>query len=224
MIRPLLGALLLAGCGAGGEEGTASLWITRDRGARVLFQGEVPAGVTVMQALRREAEVETGFGGRFVEAIDGLEGSQERDWFYFVNGVEADRGATDYRLRDGEIAWWDYRRWTGEPEIGVVVGAFPEPFLHGYDGERRPAHVRFEQPSQAGAARTLGKLIGAATVEPSQEPVPQGGNALLLVGGGKDFRARLASPRGPYTFVLAGDPARLARDPTLARFRFTGLP
>ena len=40
-------ALVLAGCG-GGERGhgTATLWVTRDRGAQVLFAGTVPAGLT----------------------------------------------------------------------------------------------------------------------------------------------------------------------------------
>jgi uncharacterized protein DUF4430 len=94
-------ALLLAACaGAGEEQGTATLWVTRDRGAEVLRETAVPAGQTVMRALDGEADVETRYGGRFVQAIDGLEGSlaEGRDWFFFVNGVAADRGAAEYRL------------------------------------------------------------------------------------------------------------------------------
>ena len=35
----------------------------------------VPAGRAVLQALDREADIETRYGGRFVQAIDGVEGS-----------------------------------------------------------------------------------------------------------------------------------------------------
>ena len=151
MIRRALAALaalvLLAGCGgAGEEEGTATLWVTRDRGAEVLLDAKVDAGQTLMRALNSKVELETRYGGRFVQAIDGLSGSLEdqRDWFWFVNGYEGDRSASSYRLRDGDVAWLDYRGWRREGEARVVVGAFPEPFLHGYDGKTRPAAVRFE--------------------------------------------------------------------------------
>ena len=46
-----------------------------------------------------------GYGGRFVQSIEGVAGDAgaKRDWFYFVNGVEADRGAAEYRLRPGDV-------------------------------------------------------------------------------------------------------------------------
>src|SRR5204862_2420370 len=105
-------AAALAGCG-GGTHGRATLWITRDEGARVLLVRSVPAGETAMQALARSAKVSTRYGGRFVQSIDGLSGSisSRHDWFYFVNGIEADRSAAAYRLRDGDLEWWDYRDW-----------------------------------------------------------------------------------------------------------------
>ena len=226
----LLALLLLAGCGgaAGGGEGTASLWITRDRGAEVLFEGTVPAGLTVLQALDRSADVDTRYGGRFVQAIDGLEGSLAggRDWFYFVNGVAADRGAAEYRLRAGEIAWWDYRRWRGDSEAQVVVGAFPEPFVHGYAGKVRPVAVRYRAPGQRSAARAIARLIGARSVAEAGVPTPSGASVVTIVGGPPTlFAAAAAASDGPYTFTLSLPAAtRLAREPTLARFRFEGLP
>jgi hypothetical protein len=221
----LAACLLLAACGSSGEEqGTASLWITRDRGATVLHQTEVAAGQTVLQALRLTAKVDTRYGGRFVQAIDGLEGSAAggRDWFYFVNGVAADRSAAEYRLRSGEIAWWDFRRWADTPEVQVVVGAFPEPFLHGYDGEIRPVAVRYEAGLRADA-EAVGRLLGAASIEPAAVPAPAGANVFRLVRGPTRFAASAASPAGPYTFVLAGRPGdggRLAVDPDRYRLRF----
>ncbi len=121
--------LLLAGCGdaAGGEEGTAQLWVTRDRGQTLLLEAEVEAGQTVMRALAAEADVDTRYGGRFLQSIDGLSGDldSQRDWFWFLNGYEGDRSAAEYRLRDGDVAWFDYRTWARPGEARVVVGAFP---------------------------------------------------------------------------------------------------
>ena len=110
----LAAACLLAGCGeeAAGE-GSAQLWITRDRGSEVVLSTTVPAGISALEALRRKAEVETRYGGRFVQSIDGIEGDigKQHDWFYFVNGYEADVSAADYELHDGDVLWWDHRSW-----------------------------------------------------------------------------------------------------------------
>src|SRR4029077_12687601 len=89
--------LALAGCGGEHTHGTATLWVTRDRGAHVLFEGDVPAGLTAMQALVRVQKVSTRYGGHFVQSIDGVSGSlsAEQDWFFFVNGVESSTGAAE---------------------------------------------------------------------------------------------------------------------------------
>lgn len=213
MIRRALAALvvlvLLAGCGgAGGEEGTATLWVTRDRGAEVLLDVEVDAGQTLMRALAAEADLETRYGGRYVQAVNGIEGNldRQRDWFWFVNGYEGDRSASSYRLRDGDIAWLDYRAWEREGEARVVVGAFPEPFVHGYDGKVRAAVVRFEG-SRTRATR-LARRIGADSIEPLGTPVPAGANALEVRDGPDRATAVLISQTagGPVKFVLSGDP------------------
>jgi hypothetical protein len=222
-----LAALLLAACaGAGGTGGKASLWVTRDRGSRVLLLRNVEAGQTALQALETATEVETRYGGRFVQSIDGVEGSASarRDWFYFVNGIEADRGAAEYKLRPGDVEWWDYRSWAVRMQEPVVVGAFPEPFVHGYDGDRRPAAVRYADAALVSGARAIGRLIGAASVARVGRPVPRSANLFILRAGGP--RA-VAGPRfsgyeagDPVSFVFAGDAARLARDPTMIRRRY----
>jgi hypothetical protein len=151
--------------------------------------------------------VKTRYGGRFVQAIEGIEGSLagRRDWFWFVNGYEGDRSAASYRLRDGDVAWLDYRGWQREGEARVVVGAFPEPFLHGYDGSTRPAVVRFEG-SRARATR-LARLIGADSIEPIGVSVPRGANVLELRGGPARASAELLGETAgdPIRFVLAGE-------------------
>jgi hypothetical protein len=207
--------LLLAGCGgAGGEEGTATLWVTRDRGAELLLEAEVDAGQTLMRALASELEVETRYGGRYLQSAGGLSGSLEaqRDWFWFVNGYEGDRSAAEYRLRDGDVAWFDYRRWESPGEARVVVGAFPEPFVHGYAGETRPAAVRYEPAAEERARRLAGDLA-ADDVEPLGTPVPEGANVLEVRAGPPRFEAELLGETAgdPVRFVLAGDPGDATR-------------
>jgi Domain of unknown function (DUF4430) len=214
-LSALVALVLLAGCGgsAGGEEGTAQLWVTRDRGAELLVEAEVDAGQTLIRALASEADVETRYGGRYVQSVNGLEGSLEaqRDWFWFVNGYEGDRSAASYRLRDGDVAWLDYRSWQREGEARVVVGAYPEPFLHGYDGRRRTAAVRYAA-GQEERARDLAAEIGADSVEPLGTAVPAGANVLEVQAGPPRLQGELLGETAgdPVRFVLSGevDPTR----------------
>jgi uncharacterized protein DUF4430 len=214
------GAALLTGCGAGETSGTASVWVTRDRGAKVLLVDTVPAGLTAMQALRRVAEVKTRYGGRFVQAINGLEGSlsARRDWFYFVNGYEGDRSAAEYRLHDGDIEWWDYRSWASRStqHVPVVVGAFPEPFLHGYGGKRRPAVV---VGSKGQGVRALARRL-RARVLPTGAAAPRDFNVLRIERSRTTrFDAEGGtSPGDRVVFTFAGDWRELLRG--AFRFRY----
>jgi hypothetical protein len=211
LLALLLAALALAGCGGeAGDGGEATLWVTRDRGAELLVDARVEAGQTLLRALRSEADVETRYGGRFVQAIEGLEGSldDQRDWFWFLNGIEGDRSAAEVRLRDGDVAWFDYRAWDGSARQPVVVGAFPEPFLHGWQGAVRPAAVRFETGLED-EARRVAERIGARSVEPVGVPAPRNANVFVLGGGGRRFVAAEREPGAgagsPVVFTYAGE-------------------
>ena len=39
---------------------------------------------------------------------------------------------------------WDYRDWGATMRVPAIVGAFPEPFLNGIEGKRRPVRVECE--------------------------------------------------------------------------------
>ena len=223
MIQRALAALslllLLAGCGGpaaggAGEQGTAQLWITRDRGAELILEAEVEAGQTLMRALAAEAELETRYGGRYVQSVNGIAGSLEdqRDWFWFVNGYEGDRSASAYRLRAGDVAWLDYRPWQAEGEARVVVGAFPEPFLHGYAGKTRPAVVRYEQGIEPVAQRLAAEL-GDAPIATLDVPAPEGANVLEVRVGSPSLVAELLGETAgdPVRFVWRGDRIALER-------------
>jgi hypothetical protein len=160
-------SLALAGCGLGaGEEqgGGAELRVTRDFGRELLGAArvdELREDQTVMRSLRADFDVETRFGGRFVQSIEGVEGkgqSGQVDWFYFVNGIEASVGAAEYELSPGDVVQWDYRRWDGAMRVPAIVGAFPEPFLHGSAGKRRPVRVECAEASSGPCRRVKDRL------------------------------------------------------------------
>jgi hypothetical protein len=227
----LASAALAAGCGGEyGGTGKATVWVTRDRGKTVLLTKTVPAGLTAMQALRRVADVKTRFSGRFVQSIDGIEGSlsEQHDWFYFVNGIEADRSAVEYRLRDGDVEWWDYRSWRHKMQEPVVVGSFPEPFLHGYAGKVRPAAIRYERKDMRALAYALANLIRARSVRLLRAPVMKDANILLVVSGRSLLQASMRFPGtgagAPVVFRVSPDVGRtLVKDPTLASYRYEGF-
>jgi Domain of unknown function (DUF4430) len=215
VVALLLALSALAGCGeerAG--EGRATLWVTRDRGADVVLTASVPAGISAMEALRRKADIETRYGGRYVQAIEGIEGDlgKQSDWFYYVNGYEADIGAADYRIHDGDVVWFDYRSWAEQMRVPIVVGAFPEPFVHGYEGKRRPAVVR-APPGAVG--RRLAALVGGRLNGSERD-------ANVLIVGGSGFRASLRGGAGDAVVFHLGrrEARRLLSDPEWARFRY----
>jgi hypothetical protein len=181
----------------------------------MLVAERVPAGLTAMQALRRVADVKTRYGGRFVQAINGIAGSlsAQRDWFYFVNGYEADRGASEYRLHPGDVEWWDFRSWAdpGGEHVPVVVGAFPEPFLHGYGGKRRPAVV-FGPPA---AGRALARVVHG-TYRGRSGTAPPGANSLRVGAGATSLSARTSAAGAPVSFVFRGNWHALAN----GKFRY----
>ncbi len=148
--RPLQAAAIAAcccvaavGCGFGeGEraEGDAHLAVTRDFGSKRLVEAtsERPSeSETVVRMLDRVAEIETSYGGNFVDTIDGLSGSTasggDSDWFFFVNGYFSEVGAGEARVTGGDEVWWDYHRWEGTYETPAVVGSWPQPFLAAVD-------------------------------------------------------------------------------------------
>ena len=72
----ILIAATVAGCGFGpgpSSEGTADLRVTRDFGAELLDQAtdtNPAASETVARFLDREGDIETSYGGNFVDSIE----------------------------------------------------------------------------------------------------------------------------------------------------------
>ena len=150
-------ALAIAGCGLGAGKATSgvvTLTVTRDFGTAPVgsvSEKSIPGSQTVMRMLERSFKVTTRYSGGFVQSIDGHAGSSaRRDWFYYVNGIEATMGAAGTSVNKGDRIWWDLHDWAATDSIPAVVGSFPEPFIHGIGGRRYP--VTIECATDAGAA------------------------------------------------------------------------
>src|SRR5256885_17234587 len=105
--------------------------------------------------------------------------------FYLNNGYEGARSAGESRLRNGDVGWGDFRSWRTRMREPIVVGAFPEPFLHGYGGSRLAARVVFRLPVQRPAAERLARLIGGRAMRGADPGSKEHVNLLVLLPGEK---------------------------------------
>jgi hypothetical protein len=160
-------AATVAGCGlgAGPKASETELLVSKDFGAEPIVQTDQPkigGSDTVMRLLQRNApKVTTRFGGNFVQSIDGVSGGGgggSVDWFFYVNGIEGDKGATSIKVHQGDRVWWDHHNWGVTDDVPAVVGSFPEPFLHGVDGRRLPTRVECSAPQSSACETVAGKL------------------------------------------------------------------
>ena len=168
-----------SGCGVGaGEEqaGEGSLTVTRNFGGEPLGSagtGGTSESDTVVRVLQRDFEVETRFGGNFVQEIDGVaggrDGSSPVDWFFYVNGIEAGVGAGERRVFPGDRIWWDHHDWSAAMRIPAVVGSFPEPFASGSEGRRLP--VRLVCLAEGGACDEVTTRLEDAGIEDTARSV-----------------------------------------------------
>jgi len=203
IVALLAAALLLAGCGVGPgdeQEGGASIRVTRDFGHEELNAATTKTlreDETVMRLLQSKFDVKTRFGGRFVEAIDGLEGEGaggRSDWFFFVNGIEADVGAGEFELSKGDRVQWDYRDWETTMRVPAIVGAFPEPFLSGIQGRRRPVRLECDDADSSACDDAQ------AALERVDVPVSQSS----LGAPGTENVTRLIVARWPRARIVRG--------------------
>jgi hypothetical protein len=198
----VLVAAIAAGCGLGPGAGTGNvgLTITRDFGAHKLGAvnaARVPGSETVMRMLERSFRVNTRYGGGFVESINGLSGTSSRvDWFYYVNGVEAQVGAATTAVHRGDRIWWDLHDWSATQSIPAVVGSFPEPFVHGVGGKRLPTTLQCATDASAACTQVGARLSAAGIPAASQ---------LLGSGSGTDSLSVLVGTWADLGPSLAGD-------------------
>jgi hypothetical protein len=191
----LLCAVAAGGCGFGpgdAAEGQAELRVTREFGTVPMVDATLEDPTesdTVVRFLDEHADVESSYGDNFVDSIDGYAGSTsgggQEDWFFFVNGYYSDIGAGETRLRPGDRIWWDYRYWSAAYRVPAVVGSWPEPFLHGYEGERPDTVLECVEADSAACADVVVALKAAGidfTVDEPRRPVEHPDELRILVG------------------------------------------
>ena len=201
VIAVVVTAAITGGCGLGAGKGTSdvSLTVTRSFGSQPvgsITRSQVPGSETVMRMLQRSFKVTTRFGGGFVQSIDGIAGSaSQRDWFYYVNGIEAKVGAASTAVHRGDRIWWDIHDWTATDDVPAVVGSFPEPFVHGFKGRRLPTTLACA-PDVPDACKQVAAELKAAGVPAATQ--------LLGTGSGTDSLAVLVGTWGDLHGTFAG--------------------
>jgi hypothetical protein len=138
-----------------------------------------------MRMLQRAFRVQTRYGGGFVQSIDGRSGnSSQTDWFYYVNGLQAAKGAASTPVHRGDRIWWDLHDWHATNSIPAVVGSFPEPFVHGVGGKRLPTTLECGAHVDR-ACKTVTAALNRAGVPVSSQLLGTGsgpGTVAVVVG------------------------------------------
>lgn len=187
--------------------------VTRDFGVVTLKEARVRIreGSSAMDALLSVAEVETAYGGGFVQGIDGLRsafdpglgGGEKVDWFFYANGHMADMGAGDYVLQEGDWLVFDYHPWDYSTFTPFLAGCFPQAFRHGYQG-RTPGTVAVLHTP--GAEEEAGEVVAileeqglSCELGPLEEDwVPREDEYAVVVGMWKEME-RNAYLRGSFS-------------------------
>jgi hypothetical protein len=209
----LLLALALAGCGGSGRghgHGTAQLWVTRDEGAHVIFAGPVPAGSDGIRTVERKLKITTRYGGRYLQSVNGIAGSlgEQRDWFFYVNGIEGDRSAAEVKIHAGDVLWWDYRKWDARSmHIPVVAGAYPQPFLRA-------------RTSVVSVRHDVARKLAAQVHGVANSPVPVRNYIVVGERFAPDHVHIFRFRKGIVLELGRAIAQRLARDPAALRYRF----
>ena len=73
-----------------------------------------------------------------------------RDWFYYVNGVLAPRGAATTAVHRGDRIWWDLHDWRATDTIPAVVGSYPGAVRHRCRRQAAPDHARVRRRPEPG--------------------------------------------------------------------------
>lgn len=218
-LAALVAAALGTGCGFGegdSSEGDATLVVTRDYGTEAVLEATSPdpsESETVMRFLDREADIETRYGGGFVQSIEGTsagtEGDRTLDWFFFVNGIESEIGAAEADVLGGDRVWWDYRDWTEAMRVPAVVGAWPEPFLQ----------------ASAGAGRLPVRVVCGgeeAICNAAQDALADSGVSSVIVSIGDDEASdAMRMVVGPWAEIRDDPAARLLERPPAVSGVFT---
>jgi hypothetical protein len=213
-------ALACGGCGLGAGPGTraVTLTVTRGFGSHQVAQigkPRVPGSETVMRMLERSFHITTRYGGGFVQSIDGLgPAALESDWFYYVNGILAPKGAAGTAVHAGDHIWWDLHDYSATQTIPAVVGSFPEPFVNGVGGKRYPVTIECASDVNAACKRVTAAMNAAhVPAAPQLLGTGSGTDTLgIVVGTWSDIRSQVGAQLVAYGPGASGVYARFVHN------------
>jgi Domain of unknown function (DUF4430) len=181
----VLAALALGGCGlaVGPAPSAVQLLVTSEFGGRLVRRSgalHASEGETVERLLSGSYPVRTSSSDSHVASIDGLSataaqpGQPEREWSYYVNGVQVDKPPAKRGVNPGDHVWWDLHAASHTAVTPALVGAYPEPFLNGVEGRRLPIRVECASVSQS-ACTTVTESLRRAGVPAAVAGIGSGG-------------------------------------------------
>lgn len=158
----------LAGCQySEKDEGNVQVIVAQDFGnERITSQlFKINAGDTVLDVMVDHYDIETAYGGSFINGINGLTSkftNQKKrikvDWFFYVNGILSQVGSGDYELQSKDIIIWDYHNWEQTSYISSIIGAYPQNFISNDYGEALELNILYLKGYQK-AAQKIGNYL-----------------------------------------------------------------
>jgi hypothetical protein len=174
----LTALMALTGCGPSRRTGSDEMAVTVTR----------DYGRTDFIALEHERVPQRGDLARILQRYPNPRDTAT----LFVNGILAADPAAELQVHGGDRVWLDQHDEGIAPQIAAVVGAFPEPFVHGSDGKRLPVRVECENP-RAGACSAVAEKLVALGVVAGRSIISRSAadeTLRILVGPWKRLRGR----------------------------------
>jgi Domain of unknown function (DUF4430) len=209
-------SIVIGGCGLGAGRGTSGVTLTVTQGfgnhqIAQIDKSHVPGSETVMRMLERSFRIGTRYGGGFVQSINGLAPTGSgTDWFYYVNGVQAAKGAAGTSVHAGDHIWWDLHDYGATQSIPAVVGSFPEPFVNGIGGKRYPVTIECAHDVSAACQRVTSTMNAEhVPAAPQLLGTGSGPDTLgIVVGTWSEIRSQVAAELVAYGPGASGVYAR----------------
>lgn len=215
----VLVVIALPGCRIGSaaleESVTIGVVATQDFGREIIFerQAVIDRRMSAQDVLAEVTDFETD--GSYILEFEGLRGNDQVYWMYYINGFLSKWFAGGYIIRPGDVMLWDFHPWAGAHHgSSAIIGSFPEPMLHGFEGVTYPTIVVYGDGFQdkaeavAGGLGELGVSVSVSAEGELTEADTANNNIVLIAGSGSDLIADLNDkhePLGMYVYFEDGN-------------------
>ena len=184
LVTILIALALLTGCvnekAEHVDKNELTILITKDFGREILSEKTLLVNEedTVMDLMLDNFDIETAYGGGFVNAIGGLasgytklsdkqENRTKMDWFYYVNGIMAEVGSDQYYANDVNTISWDFHDWGGDMYVKTRINAWP----HRLKGKDVEISWSDDAKAEAAKVRTLVENSGGILIDRDLESI-----------------------------------------------------